>query len=520
MSPSHTPASLAAVFPLSSRLAGPRLADGGSDDFPARLAADPDILGQYPYLPELAGLEQAAHVLASAAPDFPDQVLVRTLNPSLTLLEVNWSGLPAFLRDQSIPPRPGHALVLIYLPGPGCEVCVITPEGHDLLAMKLASEGIDSRQAAAEAGVSIGDIDACLAQAAAKGLLLTPVPTIVRTPDFLCDRFPDPGQQRVETFALQWHLTQACDLNCRHCYDRSDRKSMEYPQALRVLDELYDFTRHHHVRAQISFSGGNPLLYPHFFELYQAAADHGFLVAVLGNPTRREVMERMLAIRMPEFYQVSLEGLQPHNDHIRGTGHFQRVLAFLDLLRELGVYSMVMLTLTRANADQLLTLAEMLTGRVDLFTFNRLAMVGQGAALASVAPERFPELLAAYLDASERMPHLALKDNLFNILSLERQRPLFDGCTGFGCGAAFNFMALLPDGEVHACRKFPSPLGNIFHQSLIDIYHGEIAARYRAGSSACMECELRPVCRGCAAVLHGLGLDVFTALDPYCWKQS
>ena len=31
----------------------------------------------------------------------------------------------------------------------------------------------------------------------------------------------------------------------------------------------------------------------------------------------------------------------------------------------------------------------------------------------------------------------------------------FGGCTGFGCGAAFNFMAVLPDGEVHACRKVP-----------------------------------------------------------------
>lgn len=104
-----------------------------------------------------------------------------------------------------------------------------------------------------------------------------------------------------------------------------------------------------------------------------------------------------------------------------------------------------------------------------------------------------------------------------NILYAERRQPFFGGCTGFGCGAAFNFVSLLPDGEVHACRKFPSPIDRLGRQSLTEIYESEAAARYRQGSSACTDCRLRPVCRGCMAVVHGLGLDPFTALDPYCF---
>ena len=167
----------------------------------------------------------------------------------------------------------------------------------------------------------------------------------------------------------------------------------------------------------------------------------------------------------------------------------------------------------------MLDLAELLRGRVDLFTWNRLAMVGEGAALASVEPERFASFLAAYLDAADGNPALGLKDNLFNLVLSERGRPLTGGCTGFGCGAAFNFVAVLPDGEVHACRKFPSPIGDLRTQSLLDIYDGEPARRYRAGSAACRDCDLRPVCRGCAAVTHGFGLDVHTALDPYCFRD-
>ncbi|MCF8040004.1 MAG: SPASM domain-containing protein, partial [Desulfohalobiaceae bacterium] len=94
--------------------------------------------------------------------------------------------------------------------------------------------------------------------------------------------------------------------------------------------------------------------------------------------------------------------------------------------------------------------------------------------------------------------------------------PLFGGCTGFGCGAAFNFVSLLPDGEVHACRKFPSYLGNIFEQTFDDIYDSQQARAYRAGPAACRDCSIRPVCRGCPAVIQSLGLDVSKDRDPFC----
>ena len=85
---------------------------------------------------------------------------------------------------------------------------------------------------------------------------------------------------------------------------------------------------------------------------------------------------------------------------------------------------------------------------------------------------------------------------------------------------ALNFVSLLPDGEVHACRKLPSLLGNIFDNSLEEIYHSPLAERFRAGSTACSNCRIRPVCGGCPAVCHGFGLDIHDDLDPYCFIGS
>ena len=290
--------------------------------------------------------------------------------------------------------------------------------------------------------------------------------------------------------------------------------------ALRVLDDLQSFCRDRRVRGSVSLSGGNPLLHPDFTEIYRAAAERGFGLCILGNPAPRGRIEELIDIRRPGFFQVSLEGLPEHNDWVRGAGHFERTTRFLRDLKELGVSSMVMLTLTEQNIDQVLPLAALLRGLVDDFHFNRLAMVGEGANLRLPTRERYARFLAEYLEAAARDPALGIKDNLINILRRERGAPPFGGCTGFGCGAAFNFIALLPDGEVHACRKFPSPIGNAVRDGIAAVYESAAARAYRAGCSACRDCAIRPVCGGCLAVAHGFGLDPLRDRDPLCFSVT
>jgi selenobiotic family peptide radical SAM maturase len=366
----------------------------------------------------------------------------------------------------------------------------------------------------------VAEVDRLIIHAMEQGLLLAPVSRIRRDPSL----FAIPPETPVEllstsVFTLQWHITQNCDLHCKHCYDRSERTSMPLKKGLAVLDDLYRFCCEHQVRGQISFSGGNPLLYPYFFELYQAAADKGFEVAILGNPASQEKLEQLLAVREPAFFQVSIEGLEAHNDMIRGPGHFQRVIAFLQMLRAVKIYSMVMLTLTKDNMAQVIPLAEILRDKVDLFTFNRLAMVGEGAVLQSVPVGEYNNFLEAFIAATEKNPCLRLKDNLINIIRHQQGQKLFGGCAGHGCGAAFNFLCALPDGEIHACRKFPSLIGNIYEKSLSELYDSERARQYRAGCRACRDCKIRPACGGCLAVAHGFGLNIFEERDPYCFFE-
>ncbi len=478
-----------------------------------------------PYLKDLAHLELALYMCRENYVALPETINKIAQNPTLQLLKCGWRNLLSLLPENKFPQgievTPGENYVLVYFPPGSDRLVKKLASAEDLLALKIVVEQIQPELAAAEGGVTVGVINQILNNAIREGILIGPSSGIRRNP-LAFPRGENIGEEYFFSpfFTLQWHITQTCDLHCRHCYDRSDRAALPFANGLAILDDLRDFCREHYVQGQVSFSGGNPLLYPHFLELYQAAAERGLITAILGNPAPRTIIQKIVDIRKPEFYQVSLEGMPDHNDYIRGKGHFDRVMNFLELLQELGIYSMVMLTLTRDNMNEVLPLAEMLRGKADIFTFNRLAMVGEGAGLQSVNQDEYSAFLEKYLAAARNNPCMACKDNLINIIHHQHNEPLFGGCAGHGCGAAFNFFAVLPDGEAHACRKFPSLIGNVFKQSISEIYHGELAAKYRAGSAACSTCSIRPVCGGCPAVVYGFGLDVFTDKDPYCFFQK
>ena len=508
------------IFPLTASLLPKDFNCSPTATLPEKLKQTTGISPDIPFLADLAKIELAVYSLSRSTLHIPKTIKQRMVHPGVDLLQVSWQGLAELLNGNTTPPIPGDGFILLESDTFTNKIKVSTPSNHDLLALKIVAEDIDSQTAATEAQVSIGFIDNILYNAVQKGLLLTPPTKIVRPPDFCRQNILTDDLCSSPSFTLQWHITQNCDLHCRHCYDRSDRTTMNIEQSIHVLDDFYKFCKDKNVYGQISFTGGNPLLYPHFDKLYQETADRGFLTAILGNPMPKAFLDRMLNIQKPEFYQVSLEGLLEHNDYIRGPGHFDRVLDFLKVLKEVNIYSMVMLTLTRANVDQILPLAEILRDKTSLFTFNRLAMVGEGAGLTSVAPDIFPDFLQQFMDATADNPTLSLKDNLFNIHNHQKGAALQGGCAGVGCGAAFNFVSILPDGEVHACRKLPSLLGNIYSDSLTDIYGSSLASRYRMGSSACSNCSVRPGCGGCPAVSYGFGLDVFTDLDPYCFLKK
>ncbi|MDE6634798.1 MAG: SPASM domain-containing protein, partial [Bacteroidaceae bacterium] len=103
---------------------------------------------------------------------------------------------------------------------------------------------------------------------------------------------------------------------------------------------------------------------------------------------------------------------------------------------------------------------------------------------------------------------------LFRIPDAADANTIYDGCH---CGDCH--MTILPTGSVMACRRFESPVGNLFHEHIHRIYNGEKMNAYRQYErfEKCSRCELLRFCRGCPAVAYGYTHN-FYAADPQCWK--
>ena len=286
------------------------------------------------FLHDLLRLENRLWLLRAGAADVQSSADILTVNPSVTVEEMNWRGLSGLFapsKDQCTEPVEGPEHMLLWFDPRAKLVRLKAAANDDLLALKIVAEGIAPEIVAAQGRITIGSVDDLVDRAVRQGLLLAPPSKLRRDPSiFIARRVGDEEFLASDTFSLQWHITQVCDLHCKHCYDRTDRSPLTFDQAVDVLDDLRSFCRERSVRGAISFTGGNPLLHPRFLDIYRAAVERGFGTAILGNPASRERIEKIVGVQMPSFFQVSLEGLREHNDSIRGRGHFDRIMQFLE----------------------------------------------------------------------------------------------------------------------------------------------------------------------------------------------
>ena len=200
------------------------------ESLPARLAAMKDGHGAPDFLPELARLEWTRHEVSKAMAPAANETGRFEINPTLDLLPLSWRlcGLVSPAEDSApAAPRPGAEHAMVWRDPATGETRVQAAEDAELLALKVVVEEIPLAKAARAAKVAVPVVENALWRAAEKGILLAPRSRIRRDPAL----FPIPAGTPAAfvsspTFLIQWHITQACDLRCKHCYDRSKRSPL------------------------------------------------------------------------------------------------------------------------------------------------------------------------------------------------------------------------------------------------------------------------------------------------------
>lgn len=335
-------------------------------------------------------------------------------------------------------------------------------------------------------------------------------------------------------FSFQWHITEDCDQRCKHCYiftvrDRTVLESMTYDRMVEVLDGCMSMCRELGRTPYFYITGGDPILNPDFWRLAELLRDRSLEFAVMGNPYHLtdEVCRRLKACGC-EKYQVSIDGMRETHDAIRRPGSFDETLEAIPRIRSAGIRCAVMTTVSRANATELPGIIDTVVEHdVDVFAFARYCPGDGDFGGEALTPGEYRDLLEAcwrkFQEYEGSGTVFNLKDHLWTPFLYENGlfRPddypddglIYDGCN---CGA--NHLTILPNGDVYACRRMDSKVGNVFEESISDIFLGDREDAYRdvGALEKCSRCRLLRFCRGCPAVAEACTGNRLAA-DPQCW---
>jgi len=368
-----------------------------------------------------------------------------------------------------------------------------------------------------------------------------------------------------------WETTAGCNLACIHCRrvtvaDQLLPQDLSAAEAFDLIDQIAAFARPIFV-----LSGGEPLFRPDIFDIARHAADAGLIVALATNATLIDAgVARRIQQAGVQRVSVSLDGADPPtHDIFRGAGAFERALAGMAHLRQVGVPVQINTTVARHNLHQMpetLALAQELEA-VALHLFL-LVPVGCGVEIAAdqqITPDEYERVLNWMYEA-EMEGGIELKatcaPHYFRIArqrqveerrqgvfrerpaSHQRQahmvgqagslphngqvgnlphngRPAMHAMTK-GCLAGTGVCFVSHRGEVFPCGYLPLQAGNVRQQSFREIWEGSsLFAELRDPdllTGKCGLCEFKRVCGGCRARAYGMTLE-YLGEEPFCTYQ-
>jgi radical SAM protein with 4Fe4S-binding SPASM domain len=270
-------------------------------------------------------------------------------------------------------------------------------------------------------------------------------------------------------------LTYRCDLDCTFCYNDTKLRGrkLELGAYKSLLDDLAAMDV-----MSLLLSGGEPLLYPHFFELGAHARKRGFVIKVKSNgmPLNEGNARRLKEEVDPIMVEVSIHGAAPesHDRQTRVPGSFERLLKNVEILVSHGLRVKLNSALTRWNENEVGEMFALADSMDVLLQFDPVVTPRDDGAMAPLAIAASKEGIKNMVRISTQRSRVArLHDKRLNTpepgslmaQAGERKKQKV-------CGAGSTNLIVDPYGQVYPCVQFRRCLGNIHDQSINEIWNG------------------------------------------------
>lgn len=328
-------------------------------------------------------------------------------------------------------------------------------------------------------------------------------------------------------FYFQWHINDACNLRCKHCYHETyNKKELNDIELLNICNIISKALIKWNMNGRISLTGGEPFLSPNLFKIIDFLEFDNNIKQydILTNGTLIDNEQIIILSKLKKLRQVqiSLDGSNPSiNDKIRGNGSFYKTYTAIKKMILNNIDISIMFTLTNDNKKDYLDIINFCeNNNIGALTIERVTPCGNSS---------FCDVIEKY-ELKEIYEKITLRANdIKSKLNIRRLRPLWINTSyldnrnlkvGGFCPVGYTSLAILHDGTVLPCRRLNIKLGNILEDGLYKIWYGsDILWNIRNKNNLngkCNSCNKIDKCGGCRAIAYELTGD-YMGEDVQCW---
>lgn len=307
----------------------------------------------------------------------------------------------------------------------------------------------------------------------------------------------------VKRFVLQWHLGEACNLKCLHCYQENHKPvQLKYEQLVDIYNQYKDLLKKLKMKGHINITGGEPLCNPHLFKILELIKNDSGLISfsILTNGTliTKDIAKKIKNYN-PYYVQVSLEGGKKTNDYIRGKGTYKKIAEGIRNLKYYDIFTSISFTATNLNYKEFPKVIKYARKyKVNNVWSDRYIPLGNSEDKnLALNFEQTREYLQIMNDERNK-----LRDKKNNITTISMYRALQFQMTNefeYGCTAGDTLLTVMENGDLVPCRRMPIVVGNLLNDNMYDLYKNNNILkelRNKKVPDDCKDCEHSEMCHG------------------------
>lgn len=286
-------------------------------------------------------------------------------------------------------------------------------------------------------------------------------------------------------------LTEACNLKCVHCYDGDEHKinaseNLTFKQWKNILKQLKEVNC-----KKVEFIGGEPTVYPHFFELLQYSVSIGLSVEIYTNLQlfTNDLVTFISKNKIKVHFSIYGSKADVHDSVTGKPGSFDKTIFWLQELIKNEVVVIPAITIMRKNQEDYENILNLLKSlNVDL---KLIALDTPRATDKRKVESLIPDNNKKYLPYRMK-PNFTTNKTFFNMANSVNT-------------CLFGKFSVQPNGKVSPCEfSRDIVLGNVKTSSIREILQSEKLNNFWfmdfSKIKECKSCEYRFACKDCRMI--------------------